>query len=322
MTSGLAARPIAAGMVQAPMRTPAGVPMFDASPEDWMRVFEEYAAIGFDAIEIHDNWLRFGDLPVARQGDLLESARSSGLSVPAVTVARSSIIDPVDGSANLAYTHRAIDSAAELGADVICLGLHRPLLPAQHSALWFWTEQGPVDPDDDEVWTAAVRGFRELGSHAADLGVTVSLELYEDTYLGSSASAVRLIEEIGLDSVGLNPDLGNLIRLHRPVERWDDLLRATLPYANYWHVKNYLRDEDPATGQITTSPCSLEAGVINYREATRLAAEIGYAGMFTCEHYGGDSLGVSARNRDYLRSLLVAADRANAPARDILTERS
>jgi sugar phosphate isomerase/epimerase len=322
MTSGLAARPIAAGMVQAPVQTPAGVPMLDASPEDWMRVFEEYAAIGFDAIEIHDNWLRFADLSATRRGELLESARASGLSVPAVTVARSSIIDPVDGSANLAYTHRAIDAAAELGADVICLGLHRPLLPAQRSALWFWTEQGPVDPDDDEVWAAAVRGFRELGTHADGLGIAVSLELYEDTYLGSSASAVRLIEEIGLDSVGLNPDLGNLIRLHRPVERWDDLLRATLPHANYWHVKNYLRDEDPSTGQITTSPSSLESGVINYREATRLAAEIGYAGMFTCEHYGGDSLGVSARNRDYLRSLLVSADRANSPARDVLTERS
>ncbi len=296
--------------------------MLDASPADWARVFEEYTAIGFDAIEIHDNWLRFADLSVSGQRDLLESAHSSGLAVPAVTVARSSIIDPVDGPANLAYTHRAIDAAAELGAGVICLGLHRPLLPAQRSALWFWTEQGSVDPADDEVWATAVRGFRDLGTHAGELGVEVSLELYEDTYLGSSASAVRLIEEIGLDSVGLNPDLGNLIRLHRPVERWDELLRATLPYANYWHVKNYLRDEDPATGQITTSPASLESGVINYREATRLAAESGYAGMFTCEHYGGDSLGVSARNRDYLRSLLAAADRTTAAARVHLAERS
>lgn len=321
MTSGLAARPIAAGMVQASPSTPAGVLMFDASPADWARVFAEYAAIGFDAIEIHDNWLRFADLPVSRRHDLLESAHASGLAVPAVTVARSSIIDPVEGQANLAYTHRAIDAAAELGAGVICLGLHRPLLPAQRSALWFWTEQGSVDPDDDAVWATAVRGFRDLGAHAGELGVAVSLELYEDTYLGSGESAVRLIEEIGLDSVGLNPDLGNLIRLHRPVERWDELLRATLPYANYWHVKNYLRDEDPATGQITTTPSSLESGVINYREATRLAAEAGYAGIFTCEHYGGDSLGIIARNRDYLRSLLAAADRSTKAARVDLAER-
>ncbi|MGB3910207.1 MAG: sugar phosphate isomerase/epimerase family protein [Pseudolysinimonas sp.] len=322
MTSSLAARSIAAGMVQAPLATPAGVRMLDASPDDWVRVFDEFAAIGFDAIEIHDNWLRFADLSVERRRDLLHSARSSGLAVPAVTVARSSIIDPVDGAANLAYSHRAIDAAAELGAGVICLGLHRPLLPAQRSALWFWAEQGSVDPDDDEVWAAAVRGFRDLGIHAAGVGVAVSLELYEDTYLGTSASAVRLIEEIGLDTVGLNPDLGNLIRLHRPVERWDDLLRATLPYANYWHVKNYLRDEDPASGQITTSPSSLESGIINYRDATRLAAESGYPGIFTCEHYGGDSLGVSARNRDYLRSLLIAADRSTAAAPIGLTERS
>ena len=315
MTSDFARRPIAAGMVQAPTRTGTGIPMLDAAPEDWSTVFAEIAAIGFDNVEIHDNWLPFAKLTADRQHELVESARSVGLGIPSVTVARASIIDPIGGADNLAYTHRAIDAAAEMGAGVICLGLHRPLLPAQKSALWFWTEQGAIDPDDAAVWDTAVGGFRELGQHAVEVGVVVSLELYEDTYLGSSASAVRLIEAIGHDNVGLNPDLGNLLRLHRPVERWDDMLRAMLPYTNYWHVKNYLRDEDPATGQVTTAPVPLDAGVINYREAIRLAAEAGYAGMFTCEHYGGDSLGVSARNRDYLRGLLESTDRLAQAAR-------
>lgn len=309
MTSDFARRPIAAGMVQAPTRTSDGIPMLEAAPEDWARVLGEIAAIGFDNVEIHDNWLPFARLSTERRRELVEVARSVGLGVPAVTVARASIIDPVSGSDNLSYTHRAVDAAVEMGAEVICLGLHRQLLPAQKAALWFWTEQGSIDPDDADVWNTAALGFRELGQHAAEVGVAVSLELYEDTYLGSPASAVRLIDAIGHDNVGLNPDLGNLLRLHRPVDRWDDMLRAMLPYTNYWHVKNYLRDEDPATGQITTAPVSLEAGIINYREAIRLAAEAGYSGMFTCEHYGGDSLGVSARNRDYLRTLLESTGR-------------
>lgn len=322
VTSDFAGRPIAAGMVQASTRTRSGVRILDAAAEDWMRVFADFAAIGFEHVEIHDNWLPFPQLSTARRRELVESARSVGLSVPSVTVSRASIIDPADGADNLAYTHRAIDAAAEMGAGVICLGLHRPLTPAQHAALWFWTEQGPIDPDDEEVWDAAVRGFRELGGHAAEVGVIVSLELYEDTYLGSSSSAVRMIEEIGHHSVGLNPDLGNLIRLHRPVEPWEEVLRATLPYTNYWHIKNYSRDENPVTGMITTGPTALESGVINYRDAIRLAAEAGYDGIFTCEHYGGDSLGMSARNRDYLRGLLVAADRSAALADLDVVERS
>ena len=32
------------------------------------------------------------------------------------------------------------------------------------------------------------------------------------------------------------------------------MLDKVLPYANYWHVKNYLPDEDPKTGQVMTFP--------------------------------------------------------------------
>ena len=32
------------------------------------------------------------------------------------------------------------------------------------------------------------------------------------------------------------------------------MLDKLLPHTNYWHVKNYLRDEDPATGQVMTLP--------------------------------------------------------------------
>ena len=71
--------------------------------------------------------------------------------------------------------------------------------------------------------------FQELGRHAAEVGVLLSLEMYEDTFLGTADSAVRLIEEIGLPEVGLNPDIANLVRLHRPVEPWQELVEKTLP---------------------------------------------------------------------------------------------
>ena len=79
----------------------------------------------------------------------------------------------------------------------------------------------------------------------------------------------------------------------------------TLPYTNYWQIKNYYRDHDPATGAYATSPAPVESGAIDYRKALELALEAGFDGPICTEHYGGDGLGVSARNRDYLRRVLA-----------------
>ena len=106
--------------------------------------------------------------------------------------------------------------------------------------------------------------------------------------------------------MGLDPDLGNIVRLHRPIEGWRDMLTAMLPYTNYWQVKNYSRVEI-GDGAFSTHPTPLELGVINYRDAIRDAIDAGFNGVLCCEHYGGDGLGVSAMNMRYLRTLLPEA---------------
>ena len=173
--------------------------------------------------------------------------------------------------------------------------------------LWFWTVDGPKDDDSAETWRLAVERLRELGEHAADAGVALSLEMYEDTLLGSADSAVRLVHDIGHPSVGLNPDLGNLFRLHRDVEAFADAVEKTLPVSNYWHVKSYHRDTDPTTGAVVAVPAPMYAGSMNYRAAVKRALEVGFTGPFCVEHYGGDGLSVAAENRTYLRKLLAVA---------------
>ncbi len=116
----------------------------------------------------------------------------------------------------------------------------------------------------------------------------MALEMYEDTYLGTADSAVRLVDEIGLDNVGLNPDVANLIRLHRPVESWRELYAKTLPYANYWHVKNYMRDEAADGSWATSVPTTMKAGLIDYRQVIRDAVELGFDGIILTEQYGGE----------------------------------
>src|SRR5674476_1271399 len=180
---------------------------------------------------------------------------------------------------------------------VDAFGLHQALTAEQQKQLWFWTVVGHKDPvGDKETWGKAVSRLQELGRHAAEVGVLLSLELYEDTYLGSADSAVQLVQDIGLSNVGLNPDIGNLIRLHRPVESWQELVQKTLPYANYWHVKNYSRDENAARGSYMAVPAPMESGLINYREAFRTAISVG--------GWGGRARGVGGgggRGRDRAR---------------------
>lgn len=307
--------PIAAAMLPYPAVLPDGRAVQSASAEHWRATLLDVVDTGYGHVDITDSWLRVGDLDAARLTELADVLTDVGLRVPAVSTARRSVIDPAHGTDNLAYCHRVIDAAAALGAQVVSVGLFQALTHAQRAVLWFWTVPGAKDPDDPRMWDLAVRRFRELGVHADAVGLDLSLEMYEDTYLGTADSAVRLVTDIDHPRVGLNPDLGNILRLQRPIESWQSMLDKTLPYANYWHVKNYFRSEDPGSGAVLTTPAPLEFGFMNYRHAIRQAVAGGYRGAFCTEHYGGDGLGVSARNREYLRVLLrQSLARAESPS--------
>lgn len=298
--------PVAAAMLQFPAIRPDGSRTQDADPAVWESDFAEIARTGFDVVEVNDQWVRIGDLEDARVDDLAVAARSQGVEPASLAIVRSSVIDPETGVDNLAYTHRSLEAAARMGSGIVSIGFHRALLPPQKQALWFWTEQGATDDlTDPDLWATAVTRVRELGTHAADLGLDLTLEMYEDTFLGNGPLSSRFVQDVGLANVGLNPDVGNLVRLHRPIDDWAETLALTLPFANYWHVKNYQRDEDRSAGTYTAVPAPLELGIIDYRTAVRTALSLGFQGMFVCEHYGGDGLGVSARNREYLHGLVA-----------------
>ena len=308
--------PIAASLLPFAPDAPPSADRDSAMEERWDHVFVTVNDAGFDTIDLTDTWVPFGDLSDGQRRGMRERIVANGLAAASLSVIRRSVTDEQAGEENLAYSHRCIDLAAEWGVGVVSVGLHRPLSAQQRAQLWFWTAAGHRDPEGDPAsWNLAVQRFRELGRHAEEVGVLLSLEMYEHTYLGSAASAVRLVEAIGMDVVGLNPDFGNLVRLHEPIEDWREVARQTLPYANYWHVKNYTRDEDAATGVIATSPTYLESGLIDYRSAVGWAIDGGFQGVICTEHYGGDGLSMSAANRDYLRGrILPRRDYVPAPS--------
>ena len=302
--------PIAAAMIQYPNVLPDGRSVQDQAPEEWAKTLAEVADAGFSELDPTDAWLRIADLSPARLNAFMSVVKGLGLTIPAISTARKNLIDHDRGPEMVAYAHRVIDTAAGIGAGSVSLGLFGALTEAQKKALWFWTVEGEHNPDDAATYDLAVARVRELGRHAEAAGIEIGLEMYEDTYIGTADGAVRFITDVGLPNVGINADLGNLIRLHRPVEHWLAMVEKTMPYAKYWHVKNYWRTEDATTGHIVTGPTSLELGLINYRTAIKLALQHGFNSPFLCEHYGGDGLSVSATNRNYLRSILPRAPKA------------
>ena len=203
--------PIAAAMNQFPAMNPAGLSTQDQTAEEWAATLAEVRDAGFTEFDPMDPWLRLADLPPARLAEFLAVVADLGLSMPALSTSRRSPVDPDGADENMAYLHRAVETTAAIGAAVVSVGFMRALTPRQQQALWFWTAQGPVDSDDPDTYALAVRRVRELATHADEVGVDLSLEMYEDTYLGTADGAVRFVADVGHPRVGLNPDLGNLV---------------------------------------------------------------------------------------------------------------
>lgn len=302
--------PIAANMLSFGSTAADGTPNVDAPAESWRGQLQQVADLGFADVDPTDAWLSIGEMTDARFAELLVVLKEVGLAVPSVSTTRRSVVDAARGEDYLRFGHTIIDRAPALGAEVVNFGFMQALTPAQEKALWFWLAEGHHDDlADAENRDLAVRRIRELADHAAEVGVQISLEMYEDTYIGTPDLAVRFLEDVDRDNVGLNPDLGNLVRLHREIEDIPTMFAKVLPHTNFWHIKNYTRDVDLATGAYATHPTPLVQGVVNYRVMIRQALELGFDGVFVCEHYGSDSLGVAALNREYIRGVLRSAGR-------------
>lgn len=281
-----------------------GRPLAEA-PEEWEDHIEQVVELGFRHIDPIDEWLPIDELTPKQFNTLKQLLERYDLQVPAISLGRNSLVHPERGAANLEMMHRMLDRAAELGAGILNFSFAQALKPEQLAAQWFWYVKG--HEDDPATRPLAVERVRELAEHAQQNDMQLSLEIYENSFVGTAETAVAFMQDVDHPAVGLNPDFGNLIRLHRPTPSYQSMFDLVLPHSNYWHIKNYLRDEDLATGAYFSAPAPLESGLIDYRTVIRQALKVGFQGAFQAEHYGGDWLTISARNAAYIRSVLRSA---------------
>lgn len=297
--------PIGANMLTFGNTAPDGRPMQEADSRLWASQLRQVKELGVDQIDPTDAWLPLAKLSDERLEEFRRVLDGEGLSLASISMTRNSVVDVEHGEANLADAKRFVEIAPSFEVSLVNTGFMQALTPAQAKAIWFWLEEG--HHDDPALRDLALERIRDLGDLGAQHGVQISLEMYEDTYVGTADEAVSFVTDLGHDNVGLNPDVGNLVRLHREVEPYEDIFEKVLPHANFWHIKNYSRDFDPATGAYSSAPLPLKTGYINYRKIIRRALELGYTGPFCCEHYGSDSLGVIAENVHYIRQVLTSA---------------
>src|SRR5690606_1251785 len=207
--------PIACNMLSFGNTAPDGGHIKDAPASVWAEQLRQVRELGFDHIDPTDAWVPLAQLSDERVAEFAQVLKDEGLAISSISMTRSSVVDVEHGERNLADAHRLLDLAPQFGASIVNIGFMQATTPAQNEALWFWLAEG--HHDDPALRPLAIERVRELGDHARRNGLQLSLEMYEDTYVGTPDDAVQFIRDVDHDAVGLNPDLGNLIRLHRPM---------------------------------------------------------------------------------------------------------
>ncbi|MFJ3958182.1 sugar phosphate isomerase/epimerase family protein [Arthrobacter sp. NPDC090010] len=268
--------------------------VFTASTPEWSpeQAVAELAAQGWDGIE----W-RVVDQPASPDGrpgfwaGNLATVPLTGLEeeVPrlrALTEAAGLDVSGVGGYAPCKQhddVERLLAATRALGASQV-----RIVVPALgHVA---WGGRLPTGGDYPELFAQARDDFRWVADRAAEHGVKALVELHHTTLTSSASAAMRLLDGLDPEHVGVIHDLGNL-----QVEGFEDHLAAFQllgPYLAHVHVKNgaWFRDEVQGDDPLATVGWHHEwtpvnQGMHSVVEYLRTLKGHGYDGWVTLEDF-------------------------------------
>jgi D-psicose/D-tagatose/L-ribulose 3-epimerase len=232
----------------------------DVCAPEFDPVFAMLKDAGFDGVEIP-----IFDREVEKYADL--RARLDGLGLEALAVAaRADHDNPLSADAAvraeaLVATKANLDSAAALGASLICGPLAAPLA--------VFTGAGPTD----EEKAHAVAYLQELGPYAEERGLTIALEYlnrFEMYLTNSAADLAELVRTAGHPRIRMMYDT-----FHAHIEEKDPAaaLRACADVLVHIHLSENDRST-PGAGQVAWS------------ETFDAIREIGYDGWVVIEAFG------------------------------------
>ena len=219
-----------------------------------------------------------------RLGDIAEATSSAGLEISGLGgYARCTDHENVD---------RMLSATAKLGADRVRVAV-------------------PGVADDQtypEVFARVREDFEWVAERAAELGVKALVELHHRTVTSSASAAVRLLDGLDPNAVGVIHDLGNLLIEGQEDHRWAFELLGD--YLAHVHVKNALwrPTATAADGTVTWEHgwATLRKGIADVAGYVDTLKAHGYDGWITCEDFSTE-LPQTERLADdlaYLRSLI------------------
>ncbi len=293
-----------------------GSALFPYTGDDWnlpgrdvrQQWLKQVRDMGFDGIEIANNTVGGPGASTAAIQALRDELDGSG--VPCVCVrGGGGLANPKYAAENRQRLEDSITFASRIGTPLVNSTVGGPTDKDQPG---FFVgdpiSQGGSRNAHESDFEVTAKGFREAGKRAADLGITISVEVHQNSIVDNSWSALQLLELIDLPNVGVNPDLGNILWTYEePEESSEDAIRALASRAKYWHCKNLKRVHIPENRHTIFLRVPLGEGDIDYRFAISAMAAANYQGYLAIEGTrDGDHLTLDNRGIKYAREILAS----------------
>ena len=164
-----------------------------------------------------------------------------------------------------------------------------------------WASDVPSEQADEKLWKRVVSEAREAAERSRGLGITLAVEMHDDTLADTADSARRLVEEVDCDNFRLNFQPSAWERDEDVMQR----LEKVLPYVVHCHAQNFSK---LATGEFDGfKRASLRDGLIDYRAIVDTLVEAGYCGWISVEFSpveGDGKLGALADDLAFLKEVL------------------
>ena len=180
---------------------------------------------------------------------------------------------------------------------------------------------GTVKPSDrsyPELFAETRAHFTHISERAAHYNVKALVELHHQTVISSASSALRLLDGLDPEHVGVIHDVGNLL-----IEGQEDTLASLQmlgPFLAHVHVKNARWIAAERTGgrgvlsgavTWTNEWATLRSGQANIEAYFRALVAVGYEAWITVEDFSTD-LPLAERTIDNLAYLKAVASAAGA----------
>jgi D-psicose/D-tagatose/L-ribulose 3-epimerase len=223
-------------------------------------VFEGLAEAGYDGVEI----------PVVNQSPEELKAMASACDDLGLARTASAFVgedvnpispEPAIREAALDNLRRGIDNAGIIGAEILIGGLYQ--------AHKYFTGRGPTE----EEWRWSADYLRAAGEYAQKADVRLGLEFlnrFEVFLINTSADCKRMVEDVGLDNVGVHYDTH-----HANIE--DPAPAAAL--ANIREVINHVHLSESHRGTLGT-------GQVDWDGTFAALEAIDYSGWLVIESFG------------------------------------